>query len=121
LLVIPIDTSLLYVEPVYLRAEQAELPELKRVIVAYGDQVVMRETLEQALMAIFGESAATPAETESAPDSSIAIPENLTELVQQAIAAYENSQEALRTGDWQGYGAAQQELGNILNQLNQTP
>lgn len=121
LLVIPIDTSLLYVEPVYLRAEQAELPELKRVIVAYGDQVVMRETLEQALMAIFGESAATPAETESAPDSSIAIPENLTELVQQAIAAYENSQEALRTGDWQGYGAAQQELGNILNRLNQTP
>jgi uncharacterized membrane protein (UPF0182 family) len=54
LLVIPIQQALLYVEPIYLRAEQGELPELRRVVVAYGDQVVMEPTLDQALTTIFG-------------------------------------------------------------------
>ena len=54
LLVVPIDHSLLYVEPVYLVAEQNELPQLKRVIVAHGDRVAMEPTLERALAALFG-------------------------------------------------------------------
>jgi hypothetical protein len=54
LLVIPIDDSLLYVEPIYLRAEQSELPQLKRVIVADDRFVVMEDSLEQALDAVFG-------------------------------------------------------------------
>jgi len=53
LLIIPIENSLLYVEPLYLQAEQNQLPTLVRVIVAYGDQIVMAETLEQALDAVF--------------------------------------------------------------------
>ncbi|MDJ0697968.1 UPF0182 family protein [Mastigocoleus sp. MO_188.B34] len=77
LLVIPIEQSLLYVEPVYLRAEQAQLPELKRVIVAYGDQVVMQETLEQSLAAIF---AVAPA-----PDKPVAVETPVTLLVCQEI------------------------------------
>ena len=54
LLVIPIENSILYVSPLYLRAEQGQLPELKRVIAAYGDHVVMKETLAEALSALFG-------------------------------------------------------------------
>jgi uncharacterized protein len=54
LLVVPIENSLLYVSPLYLRAEQGQLPELKRVIAAYGDRVVMQETLPEALAALFG-------------------------------------------------------------------
>jgi uncharacterized protein len=53
LLVIPIEESLLYVEPLYLEAEQNQIPTLVRVIVAYGDRIAMAETLEQALSAIF--------------------------------------------------------------------
>ncbi|HNV76130.1 MAG TPA: UPF0182 family protein, partial [Gemmatimonadaceae bacterium] len=49
LLVIPIDHALLYVQPLYLQAEGGRIPELKRVLVAYENQVVMRETLELAL------------------------------------------------------------------------
>ena len=59
LLVIPIENSILYVSPLYLRAAQGQLPELKRVIAAYGDQVVMKETLAEALSALF-ESGAAP-------------------------------------------------------------
>ncbi|MBD1913480.1 MULTISPECIES: UPF0182 family protein [unclassified Leptolyngbya] len=53
LLIIPIEESLLYVEPLYLQAEQNQIPTLVRVIVAYGNQIVMAETLQQALDAIF--------------------------------------------------------------------
>ena len=45
LLVIPIENSILYVSPLYLRAEHGHLPELKRVIASYGEHVVMKETL----------------------------------------------------------------------------
>ena len=68
LLVVPIENSILYVSPLYLRAETGQLPELKRVIAAYGDRVVMEETLPAALAALFEESApatAPPAATAS--------------------------------------------------------
>src|SRR5262249_25816480 len=60
LLVIPIENSILYVSPLYLRAEQGHLPELKRVIAAYGEHVVMKETLAEALAALFGEAGLPP-------------------------------------------------------------
>src|SRR5258708_23519335 len=62
LLVVPIESSILYVSPLYLRAESGQLPELKRVIAAYGNRVVMEETLGAALAALFKETApvATP-------------------------------------------------------------
>ncbi len=61
LLVIPIDNSILYVSPLYLRAEHGHLPELKRVIAAYGENIVMKETLAEALSALFIERGAAPA------------------------------------------------------------
>jgi uncharacterized membrane protein (UPF0182 family) len=61
LLVIPIENSILYVSPLYLRAEHGHLPELKRVIAAYGEHVVMRETLAEALSALFVDTGAKPA------------------------------------------------------------
>ena len=59
LLVIPVNESLLYVRPLYLRAAEGRIPELKRVIVAYQNRIVMRETLTQGLAEIFGASVAT--------------------------------------------------------------
>ncbi|MEB3312758.1 MAG: UPF0182 family protein [Cyanobacteriota bacterium] len=110
LLVVPIEQSLLYVQPIYLRAEQGELPELRRVIVAHGDRVVMRETLNQCLEAIFGVATLTTPST--------AIPGNLAPLVQAALRAYQSSQESLARGDWSGFGQAQQQLETLLRQLD---
>ena len=109
LLVVPIEQSLLYVQPIYLRAEQGELPELRRVIVVYGDRAVMRETLAQCLESIFGGSSLT---TRSST------PDNLASLVQAALKAYQTGQEALTRGDWPGFGEAQQQLENLLRQLD---
>ncbi|MBI5253827.1 MAG: UPF0182 family protein, partial [Euryarchaeota archaeon] len=64
LLAIPIEDSLLYVEPIYLRAEQKDaMPELKRVIIAFGERLTMQETLEKSLSVIFGR----PEEVKPAP------------------------------------------------------
>src|SRR5206468_2819369 len=60
LLVIPIEESLVYVQPVYLRAEGGTIPELKRVVVAHGNRVVMGETLEEGLAALFGGARVRP-------------------------------------------------------------
>jgi uncharacterized membrane protein (UPF0182 family) len=118
LTVIPIEQSLLYVQPIYLRAEQGELPELARVIVAYGDDIVMRETLEQSLTAVFGE-ATTPPEPAATPSPEATLPTNLTELIESALGAYQEGQNALQQGDWQRYGESQRQLESILQQLNQ--
>jgi uncharacterized membrane protein (UPF0182 family) len=68
LLVIPIENSILYISPLYLRAEQGHLPELKRVIAAYGEHVVMKETLAEALSALFVETSAAPATPDAATE-----------------------------------------------------
>ena len=112
LLVIPIDESLMYVEPVYLRAERGELPELKRVIVVHDKSVVMEPTLEQAVARVFGgRSAPTPqAARSSTASGSEARPRS-------ALNTFRRSQEALRQGNWSDYGRLQKELEGILQKM----
>ncbi|MDJ0590963.1 MAG: UPF0182 family protein [Pleurocapsa sp. MO_226.B13] len=114
LLVIPIDGSLLYVEPVYLRAEQGELPELRRVIVAYEKEVVMRPTLEEALNALFENEASI-----QTPQPSTPIDAN-DNLIQQAAEALERAETAQREGNWAEYGRYQQQLKEIIQQLQES-
>jgi uncharacterized membrane protein (UPF0182 family) len=113
LLVIPIARSLLYVEPVYLRAEQGELPQLKRVIVAYDKAVTMQENLEQSLAAIFGGGQALAAGTPTPVTGATAA------LARSALEAYQRAEAALRQGNWADYGRYQSELQRILQQMNQ--
>ncbi|MBI4861518.1 MAG: UPF0182 family protein, partial [Candidatus Riflebacteria bacterium] len=71
LLIIPIDQSLLYVQSLYLKAAQGEIPELKRVIAAFGHRIVMETSLDRSLRALFGESAgAAPAPSGPRPPPS---------------------------------------------------
>jgi hypothetical protein len=113
LLVIPIEQSLLYVEPIYLRAERGELPELTRVIVAYDRKIVMQETLEQSLTAIFG-GTKTLEEKISLPSD----PET-TNLIKSALVTHQKAEAAARQGNWSDYERYQQELGLILRKLSE--
>lgn len=112
LLVIPIEKSLLYVEPVYLRAEQGALPELKRVIAAYDKDVVMAETLNEALNEIFG-AIQSQKEVLKAPIA------NFSALASKALATQQKAETAARQGNWADYGRYQKELAEILQSLNQ--
>ncbi|HJZ16629.1 MAG TPA: UPF0182 family protein [Stellaceae bacterium] len=118
LLVVPIGNSILYVSPLYLRAQSGQLPELKRVIAAYGDRVVMEETLPGALAALFKESARVaglPAPTGSSPWSPA------DERARQALADYDRAIDRLRAGDWAGFGAELDALRPLLEELSRQP
>jgi uncharacterized membrane protein (UPF0182 family) len=123
LLAIPIDRSLIYVQPLYLAAaEQGALPELRRVIVAYGNQIAMEPTLEQSLGRIFGGRTAPPAAPVAARASGApeATPGDRT-LVQRAWEIWTRGQDALRRGDWAAYGAEQKRLEETLRALAEPP
>ncbi|WP_028307257.1 UPF0182 family protein [Desulfitibacter alkalitolerans] len=118
LLVIPIENSILYVEPIFLQAEQSKMPELRRVIVAYGDQIVMEETLQLSLQAIFGERQ-TPIVIEDEDfDEQIINGETTSQLITRANRLFNEAMERQKNGDWAGYGNAIKELENVLNILS---
>ncbi len=114
MLVIPIEKSLLYVQPLFLAADKAGLPELKRVIVAFGDQVVMEENLELALQRLFGgkKTAATVASTVTAdPKASPAT------LAKEAMSIYEKATTLQKQGNWAGYGEELRKLEQVLKRM----
>ena len=123
LLVIPIEDALLYVEPLYLRAENGQLPELQRVIASYSDRVVMGDDLELTLAALFrpGEGLLPNVVQASAPPVSAA---GGGPPLQGPIAGadlftagdhYDRALKALRAGDWSQFGAEMQKLGESLH------
>lgn len=117
LLVIPIEESLIYVQPLYLRAEGGRIPELKRVVVAYQNQVVMEETLEAGLSRLFGGVVARTtkaAEPEPAPRAG---EDGTADLARRASEIYQRALSAQRAGDWARYGEELNRLGDVLTQL----
>ncbi len=95
LLVIPIADSILYVEPVYLRAEGLPLPELKRVILASANKVVMEPSLDEALGALFGgQAVAGP----SPPSGGGGTPITLSEEAARQLEAIQRALQDLREG-----------------------
>jgi len=112
LLVIPIENSILYVSPLYLRAAEGQLPELKRVIAAYGDRVVMKETLAEALSALF-ESGTAPSASTRTPQAAPS-----AEQAREALDHFHQAIERLKSGDWTGFGAQLDAMRGILENLS---
>jgi len=102
---IPIDNSILYVSPLYLRAESGQIPELKRVIAAYGDQVVMEETLAEALAVLFKPLDGKPGVR------NVLSP---TTTGREALDHYYRAMERLKLGDWAGFGGELDQLRAVL-------
>ena len=125
LLVIPIEASLIYVQPLYLRAQGGRIPELKRVIVVHENQVAMDETLDAAVRRLFAGGSLPQAAASTTPGvpqvSGIARDSGVgasAELLRQAMQHYEQARAAQRNEDWAAYGAEMRQLGEILRRLN---
>jgi len=146
LLMIPIGRSNLYVEPIFLQSQTSQLPELRRVVVANGNQIAMESTLEDSLAVLFGERAPTtpevvlpPEETppaegeapglegtpgaeatpaaEAAPAPAPTPAGDIADVVREAQAAYDRAQAALRQGDFATYGEELKRLEAALDRL----
>lgn len=122
LLVIPIKQELLYVQPVYLQATTGKLPELKRVIVSFGNRIAMEPTLDEALLRVFGAATAPPTTVASSsgsptPPTSTAPSRSLRDLAREASRIFERAQQALKEGDWTRYGEEQKRLRQVLTEM----
>ena len=129
LMVIPIEESLIYVRPLYLRAQAGRIPELTRVIVAYQNRIVMEPTLDQAIARLFGQGdrAAQPpkpatdgrtpppaAGTRRPPAST---PATWERMAAEARDTYQRALDAQRAGDWAKYGEEIKRLGELLDRM----
>jgi len=112
LLVIPIEESLVYIQPIYLRAEGGKIPELKRVIVAHENRIAMEETLDLALERVFGGQVA-----QENTFTTATAPTPQTDFAQQARDLFNRALEAQRRGDWSRYGDRIRDLGEVLEKL----
>jgi uncharacterized membrane protein (UPF0182 family) len=135
LLVIPIEESLIYVQPIYLRAEGGSIPELKRVVVAHENRVVMGESLEEGLNALFGSGAAAQTRASAqdslsalgiepsvvgggaAPAAGAAPSGAVADLLRQAQTHYDRAIAAQRAGNWADYGREIEQLGATIRAL----
>ena len=121
LLAIPIEKSILYVQPLYLAAERGQLPELKRVIIAFGNNLAMEENLELALQRIFGGDLIREAKEKEKlkPPAAMISEKEKTEsqLAGEALAHFRKAKELLRQGDWGGYGEELKKTEEILQRL----
>jgi uncharacterized protein len=116
LLIIPVETSLIYIQPLYLAAEdKGGLPELRRVIVAYENNVVMDENLELCLQRLFGGKRTSSVAEAAAP--SVQRKASTNELAKEAMKLFEKTKELQRQGDWAGYGEQLRKLEQVLKQM----
>ena len=113
LLVIPIEESILYVEPLYLRAETGEIPELKRVIISNGSDVVIGNNLEDALGKLFVRSFGEREIVVTGEEKT------LKDLIKEAAGYFENAQKFAGEGSWSKYGEELQKLEQTLKLLEE--
>jgi uncharacterized membrane protein (UPF0182 family) len=133
LMVIPIEQSLIYVRPLYLRAQAGRIPELTRVIVAYQNRIVMERTLDEAIARLFGESdrAARPGTPAASPapgappgpappaGTAATATAEWERMAAEASQTYQRALEAQKAGDWAKYGEEIKRLGELLERMKQ--
>ena len=115
-LIIPIKNSLLYVEPMYLRAKgEKSIPEMKKVIVSYGDKMILANNIESALQQIFDY---TDKNNISKPEDNLNINTNALENIKTAKDLYNKALEAQKNGQWAEYGTFIKQLGDTLDKID---
>ena len=126
--VIPIEDSMVYVEPIYLEATNSSLPEVKRVVIYYNDRIAYEPTLGAALDSMFGDGAGDPLAGEAGASEGTSsggistgglsnAGQTADQLIQKAVDAYNNAVDAQKDGDWTNYGKYLDELNSYLTQL----
>ena len=118
-LIIPIKNAFLYVEPVYLQSEQGQIPELKRVIVAYNNQIEMRSTLEESLQAIFNASGSQDTTVvQQIKTIEKMVNTTLSQKAQEALDHYNKANSYLKQNNWTMYGKELQDMKNVLIEMS---
>ena len=122
LFIIPVGDRLLYVEPLYLQAEQSSMPEFKRVIVGTSESLVMRASFAEALEAILAGEPPVIADEDEPGQAPVRRAEMVQDgstqgLIARAADLFQQAQASAGAGDWEQYGRAMAELSDVLDAL----
>ncbi len=121
-MIIPIQDSFIYVEPVFLIAEGVDIPQLQRVIATSGDKIAMQPTLWEAIEALYGQQrqrVAAPADSAAVALPELNVPADSTnQTLSQLRTLWEEARDALNQGDWKLYGQKMDEIDALLNSDN---
>ena len=130
LLLVPFKDALLYVEPVYITSKNnASLPEVKRIVVAYKDSIAMETSIDKALEKVLSEASGTtapqegtqPAEPSGGSSGTTAVtPEELTDAktaIQNVLDAYESFKSSSQSNDWKAMGESLEDLDKKMKEL----
>lgn len=122
MLVIPIEKSLIYVEPLYLKAEKGDIPEMKRVIITIGDKLVMGENIDLALEQLLGPGIERSAKTDAPrpAESAGSIKQSVDVLVRQSLEYLDSAKQKIRDLDWKGFGEQLDALEKTLRSISPT-
>lgn len=124
MIVVPIENSLLYVEPVYIASSnQSTLPELKQVVVAYDEKIVMKSSLEEALYALFGESVPADNDDSGQGQQDGTVPQDAVDYntaAKKVVDAFRNAKKANADGNWTEFGQSMDDLEDWIEQLEKS-
>lgn len=114
--IVPVDSTLLYVRPLFLTAagQEGATPQLQRVIVSDGVEVSMAETLDAAIAALYAGDVAAASATAARDTGTPPVAGGIAEWPAEALRYYEQAQERLRQGDFAGFGEAWARLRQVL-------
>lgn len=120
LITVPIRDSVMYVEPLYIKSgSETSIPEVKRIVVAYKDSVVMAETFDKAIQKIFGgQIEEAEKDLNKNQDAGITQSNTLRQMIEEARDLYNKAEEALKAGDFSLYGQHIKNLGDVLDQID---
>ena len=117
--IIPIEKTLLYVKSLYLKASgQNSLPELKRVIVQYGDNIVMEPTIDKAMQVLFNTDEPGNREDDPGTGQNTEVDQNTKELIRKASELFDKAKQAQTSGNWAAYGEYLEQLEQVLKALD---
>ncbi|MBV4417153.1 MAG: UPF0182 family protein [Clostridium tyrobutyricum] len=118
-IILPIDNSLLYIEPVYLRASGKDsIPEMKRVIVSYGDKMILSQNIDTAMQELFNYNQNDNSQPDSNQKNNDDLDDSKSKMLQNIKNLYNKAMDAQKNGDWSKYGDYIKQLGENIDKLN---
>ncbi len=119
MIVVPINNSILYVEPIYIASSnKATLPELKQVVVAYNEKIVMKSSLSEALYALFGEDVPKENVETNSPETNVELTYN--DVAKRVVEEFRKVQESTSKNDWNGFGTSMKALESSIDELEKS-
>ncbi len=118
MLVVPVEESVLYFQPIFLEEEGGAFPEFRRIAVVYSDRVEWADSIDGALELVFGESSEDGGEGQDGGETPPSGDQTVEELVAEANTAFANANSALRRGDLAEYQRWVEEAERILAEIS---